>query len=256
MFLDWRVMGASVVGTAHEKNGTPCQDAHAYQFLAGSGGVAMAVSDGAGTAEHSAEGSGLAVREAVAVLAAAGWKRPGTEAEWTLLLHDAFRQAREAVLGRAQLFRLEPHLFAATLTCVVLFDGWLVAGQVGDGLVVAQAEDSEALLVAARPVRGEYANETMFLTGETALENIQMSFERRPVQAVAVLSDGLIRLAMDIATGQAHRPFFQPLFAFAAASRERLTAEAELKAFLSSERVNTRTDDDKTLVLLARERRE
>jgi hypothetical protein len=255
MFLNWRIMGASVAGTSHEKNGIPCQDSHAYQFLAGSSGVAIAVSDGAGTAERSAEGSGLAVREAVAVLAAAAWKRPQTEAEWTTLLNDAFRQARSAVLSRAELFQLEPALFNATLTCVVLFDGWLVVGQVGDGLVVAQTEEDE-LWVAARPVRGEYANETMFLTGETALDNIQMTFQQRPVQALAVLSDGLIRLAMDMPTGQAHRPFFQPLFAFAAASREKVTAEGELTAFLSSERVNTRTDDDKTLVLLAREMRE
>lgn len=255
MFSNWRIVGASVAGVSHHKNNIPCQDSHIYEFIGGNSGVAIAVSDGAGTAERSAEGSGLAVREASAVLASAAWKRPQTEAEWTLLLTDAFRMARSAVLSRAEILQQPAGLFAATLTCVVLLNDWLVVGQVGDGLVVAQMEDGE-LWTAARPARGEYANETYFLTSENALDTIQISFQQQPIQALGVLSDGLIRLAMDMPTGRPHLPFFQPLFNFTAAIRDNFSAQSELAAFLASERVNARTDDDKTLVLLAREKRD
>jgi hypothetical protein len=45
-----------------------------------------------------------------------------------------------------------------------------------------------------------------------------------------------------------HAPFFRPLFAFAMESTDSAAAEP-LAAFLASERVTRRTDDDKTLVL-------
>ena len=53
-----------------------------------------------------------------------------------------------------------------------------------------------------------------------------------------------------------HTPFFTPLFRFAASVEEddekRDAAGEQLAAFLSSERVNARTDDDKSLVLAVR----
>jgi hypothetical protein len=74
-----------------------------------------------------------------------------------------------------------------------------------------------------------------------------------PVQAVAVMTDGLLRLVLDMNRNQPHRPFFQPLLAFAAQVSDPGEANAQLTAFLGSERVNARTDDDKTLVLAARQ---
>lgn len=54
---------------------------------------------------------------------------------------------------------------------------------------------------------------------------------------------------MDVTTNKPHVPFFQPLVAFAARAENQTDAREQLTAFLASERVCARTDDDKTLVL-------
>jgi hypothetical protein len=66
-----------------------------------------------------------------------------------------------------------------------------------------------------------------------------------------VLSDGLLRLALRLPSGEPYPPFFQPLFGFAAAALPEDQANEQLSAFLNSKRVCDRTDDDKTLVLAA-----
>src|SRR5258708_32385476 len=60
----WRYAYASVAGTSHEKNGSPCQDAGSCRVVEtiGGGPVLLAVaSDGAGSARRSEEGARLAV---------------------------------------------------------------------------------------------------------------------------------------------------------------------------------------------------
>jgi serine/threonine protein phosphatase PrpC len=64
----WRVVGASVVGTAHEKTGQPCQDAHGWRILPDNVLIA-AVADGAGSAALGEIGAQVAVR---AVLGCSG----------------------------------------------------------------------------------------------------------------------------------------------------------------------------------------
>jgi hypothetical protein len=247
----WRVVGASVQGTSHLKRDVPCQDAHAYRCLAG--GVALlAVADGAGSAERSHQGAQWAVDRAIAGLEAALEQAlPQDETAWESLLVDVFRQARDAILQHATAGELPPRIFATTLTCAVLADGWLVTGQVGDGVVVAQTEDGE-LFPAVQPQRGEYANETYFLTLEDALQRVVVQTFARPIAALALMSDGLTRLAMNVVEYTPHRPFFEPLLTFAARMDQEPEARAQLEALLASERVCARTDDDKTLVLIAR----
>jgi hypothetical protein len=131
----------------------------------------------------------------------------------------------------------------------------LVVAQIGDGAVVAMDMD-DSLFTVTRLQRGEYANETHFLVQEDALDQLVIDVVDRPVQALAVMSDGLIRLALKMPSQEPHTPFFSPLFRFAASVEEddakRDAAGEQLAAFLSSDRVNARTDDDKSLVLAVR----
>lgn len=247
----WRVIGASVQGTSHQKRDTPCQDAHGYRVLAGEV-VLVAVADGAGSAERSHEGAQCAVETVlVAVEAALAEGEPQDAAAWEVLLAEAFRQARQAILQLGAGDDLSPRAFATTLTCAVACDAALAIGQIGDGIVVAGAKDGE-LFAATQPQRGEYANETFFLTMAEALQQVEIHVYPGAVEALAVMSDGLIRLAMNLATYEPHVPFFRPLLAFAAQAEDSADAEAQLASLLASERVCARTDDDKTLVLVAR----
>ena len=71
-------------------------------------------------------------------------------------------------------------------------------------------------------------------------------------QALAMSTDGLLRLALKLPAYEPHPPFFKPLFAFIAEAGDTAVASQQLAGFLASPRVCARTDDDKTLVLAAR----
>jgi len=163
----------------------------------------------------------------------------------------AFEAARERVLALAGEAGESPRKYAATLTGVAASADCLAVGQIGDGAVVAEDEDGR-LWTATRLQRGEYANETHFLTEEGALDQVSIEVFERPVRALAVLSDGLVRLALKLPDQEPHAPFFQPLFRFAGAVEDGEQAASQLAGFLDSERVNARTDDDKSLVLAVR----
>jgi len=66
---------------------------------------------------------------------------------------------------------------------------------------------------------------------------------------LALMSDGLSRLALQLPAYTPHAPFFIPLWAFAAQAGMGNLANQELAAFLASDRVCARTDDDKSLVI-------
>ena len=247
----WQVVAASVQGTSHQKREIPCQDAHAYRLLPDEI-LLIAVADGAGAAEQAAAGAALAITETMRALEAALQKRsPNSKAMWRSVLVGAFKQARQAIIELAASQGGSPQKFATTLTCVIASAQWLAVAQVGDGIAVAQANNGR-LFTTLTPQRGEYANETCFLTMDNALEYVDVKIYRQSVRALAVITDGLARLAMNMVENSPHEPFFQPLFSFAAQITDETEAKRQLTAFLSSERVCLRTDDDKTLVLAVR----
>lgn len=250
IFAGWRVLGASVVGTSHRKTDRPCQDAHAYQVLPN--GALLVVADGAGSAERSEAGARLAADTALAALleaVALGW--PSSEQVWREVFAAAYAQARTAIFDRAAQEGAPARDYATTLLCAALSADLLAVAQLGDGVVVA-ADGAGQYFVAAAPQRGEYANETYFLVQPQALANVAVQVYAQPVQALAVMTDGLLRLVLDVQTITPHAPFFNPLVAFANAAPHADQANGQLADFLDSERVSARTDDDKTLVLAVR----
>jgi hypothetical protein len=244
----WRVIGASVTGTAHTRAGTPCQDAHRWEMLP-DGCLIAAVADGAGSAPRAEEGSRLAADTAVAHLAASvRADMPADTCGW----HDAMRAAFEAATASLAAIAADAETavrdYATTLTLVAATPDMLAVGQIGDGIVVAEDRDG-ALFLAATPQRGEYANEVALLTAPDAAARMILSCFSTGVRAFAATTDGLLRLAVRLPAYEPHAPFFRPLFAFAMESTDSAAAAEPLAAFLASERVTRRTDDDKTLVL-------
>ena len=247
----WRVVGASVPGTAHLTRGIPCQDAHAFARLP-DGGLLVAVADGAGSASHAADGARIASQRVVAWLEAQlGARRPSDALEWAQLMEEAFHEARDALVKRARNRRLRLRDLSTTLTCLAATDAALAVGHIGDSVAVISNGDGRLELV-AHPQRGEYANEVMLLTMRNALNRFEVRVMPRHVHALAVTSDGLLRLATKLPHYDPFPPFFAPLFDFTTRAEDAGQAEAALTQFLQSDRVNARTDDDKTLVLAAR----
>ncbi|HZD57756.1 MAG TPA: PP2C family serine/threonine-protein phosphatase [Anaerolineales bacterium] len=247
----WRVVSASVAGTSHQKLDLPCQDAHAWRILP-HGLIVISLADGAGTANRAADGATRAADCSIAVLAESlSQELPPNAASWQSLFTDAFSQAHQSLIDMAEAEGLPLKAFATTLACVAVAADWLAVGQIGDGVVVVGMEGGD-LVLAARPQRGEYANETLFLTMGDSLEQMEVRVESRRVDHLIVMSDGLSRLALNLPLYKPHRAFFDPLLAFAAEAHDSALAAQQLVAFLSSERVCERTDDDKTLVVAVR----
>ncbi len=254
MKTDWMVIGAAVQGLSHQKQGLPCQDALEYRCLSG-GALLVALADGAGSATRSELGARAAVQSAIDSLASSLESSQPTDCcDWEEVFWDTFENAR-AALKQLSEERDEPlRDFATTLTCLGATPEQLIVGQLGDGAVVVRGVDG-VLDTVTTMQRGEYANETYFLTQEHALEQVAIQVINLPIQALAVMSDGLTRLALKRPTNEPYLPFFEPLFAFveeSVASNDSAQANEALTAFLASPRVCERTDDDKALVLAMR----
>ncbi len=254
MKADWQVIGAAVQGLSHQKQGLPCQDALEFRCLP-DGVLLVALADGAGSATRSEVGARAAVQAALDSLASSLEScQPANCCDWVEVFCDTFERARAALIQLSE-ERDEPlRDFATTLTCLAATSEQLIVGQLGDGAVVARGADG-ILDTVTTLQRGEYANETYFLTQEQALEQVAIQVINLPMQALAVMSDGLTRLALKRPTNEPHLPFFEPLFAFVEAStpsNDGAQANEALTAFLASPRVCERTDDDKALVLALR----
>ena len=255
MESDWQIIGAAVQGLSHQKQGLPCQDALKYHCLPG-GILLVALADGAGSAIHAEIGAQAAVDASLDwLLTHVEKEHPFECCEWTELMWATFQNARTALERLGEEHDEPIRSFATTLTCLVATPEQLIVGQLGDGAVVAVGEDDGLKTVTALQ-RGEYANETNFLTQDQALDLVAIQVIDERIRALAVMSDGLTRLALKRPNNEPHLPFFKPLFAFvesSASSNDGAQAKDALTEFLTSPRVCERTDDDKSLVLALRQ---
>ena len=254
MESEWQVIGAAVQGLSHQKQGLPCQDALKYRCLPG-GIFLVTLADGAGSAIHAELGAQAAVQASVDwLIASLENDQPIECCEWTEVIWESFQNARTALEKLGEENDEPLRSFATTLTCLVATPERLVVGQLGDGAVVAAGEKGDLNTVTTLQ-RGEYANETNFLTQDQALDLVAIQVIDEQVQALAVMSDGLTRLALKRPNNEPHTPFFKPLFAFvesSATSSDPAQGNEALMEFLASPRVCERTDDDKALVLALR----
>lgn len=244
----WQVLAASVCGTSHEKVGQLCQDAHCWEKLP-EGILVAAVADGAGSATLGKVGAIVAAQTAVETISyKSPTPRPDDEEGWKVLLNNALVAAKTAVEAEAVACSMTARDLATTLILVIATPKMIVAAQVGDG--VAVAGDSEGNIIAlTAPQRGEYINETTFLVSPNALDTAQINLWRGAAANIALLSDGLQMLALEINQGTPHVPFFSPLFKFMANVTDETEAKEQLVAFLRSPRIVERADDDLTLLL-------
>jgi hypothetical protein len=140
--------------------------------------------------------------------------------------------------------------YACTLLGAVVGQSTAAYLQIGDGAIVVATEESGEYTWVFWPQHGEYANATNFLTEEQAGQSLL--FETGPpVDEIALFSDGIERLVLDFSSRTVHSPSFRPIFDWLARAEpnyDRQPSQA-LIAYLGSDHVNRRTDDDKTLVM-------
>jgi serine/threonine protein phosphatase PrpC len=253
----WRYVAASVVGTSHEKVGGICQDANDCQVHLLPNGEKVfvaAVADGAGSALRGGDGAAKAC--SVFLNLANEHLNSGNSVEqisldtarsWILEIQNAIGKEAESIC-------LDPRELACTLLGFVAGQSHTACLQVGDGVIVVADSEQGAYGHVFWPDRGEYANTTHFVTEDQAVEHLQFAVVQRQIVEAALLTDGLQDVALDYHEHAAHEPFFRGLFAPLKTAEEGRCDELSrsLREFLSSHRVNEKTDDDKTLVLASR----
>lgn len=248
--IRWRVSGASVCGSGHQRHNQPCQDACQWQVV-NSKWLVAAVADGAGSATHAEIGAHLAVKSVVAHLVAAiSANQFQIEVDELLQtsLTDAFHMARTGLEKEADVRGIALRELATTLVVVVAHPELVAVAQIGDGAAVVKPQSLDPIALTI-PQTGEYLNQTLFLTAPQVLTQIQTVVWRGNPAQLALFTDGLQLLALKLPEATAHRPFFTPLFQFIAEETDPVSATEQLIGFLNSNRIRERTDDDLTLVL-------
>jgi hypothetical protein len=249
----WCWAAARAIGTAHLESGTPCQDAFAVQALrlaSGSEVLVASLADGAGSAERADAGARLATSLCVEVVAEALAHGAADVKDPAALLRFAAEQARLAVAALAGHEEQDVADFASTLLVALLHAEGGAIGQIGDGAIVAR-NGGGAWQPILWPDHGEYVNTTRFLTDPDGLDHLRVEEVHGCVESVCLFSEGIERLVLDLGTRTAHAPFFEAIFKRLGDDPQPGHAariSRELTAFLGSEAVNSRTDDDKSIL--------
>ncbi|EZP73058.1 putative protein serine/threonine phosphatase [Sphingomonas paucimobilis] len=245
----WTWASASVRGTSHSELGENRQDA--FRVLAARNGMLVAVvCDGAGSATYGRYGAVLAAR--ALSNCAQDWIGDQQTIPGPAEIETWVEDASQIIAGAAERIDAAERDFATTLVMAVSDGEKTITAHVGDGAIVARCRHSQQLLDLSWPDNGDYAATTFFLTDPSPRLRIGLA-NGFAIDRLALMTDGLERLALNFLDRTAHAPFFDAMFRVLPGAGCGCDAplSRQLAAFLASDHVNGRTDDDKTLILAA-----
>jgi Protein phosphatase 2C len=257
-FINWKYVYSSVAGTFHARSSLPNQDACDARVIIDAAGhevLIAAVSDGAGSAISGRTGSKLAchhiIEEVKSYFARAG---DGVQ------LADGFIENwiddyQQIIYSKSREDGLTMQDYACTLLTAIVERDRVAYFQIGDGAIVASQRDQEdQYLCIFWPQQGEYANTTNFLTDIDAVEKIYRKSISVTIDELSLFTDGIQNLVLNSRTRSAHTQFFLPIFNWLRPQSSGYSQELadKLAAYLNSEKINSRTDDDRTLVVATR----
>ena len=181
----WKTAGAYVQGTGHEKNGRPCQD-RIYSIVDKNVAV-ISLADGAGSCSYSHIGAEIVTKTVCRVLK--------DKFDFIYGFSEGFRKDYILYELLMSLGYMACNLgvalteLSATLLFVAVRGNLFIAGHIGDGVIGFL--DNEAVEVLSYPDRGEFANETYFVTSHSALDHFRiMKGEIGTIKGFILMSDG------------------------------------------------------------------
>jgi serine/threonine protein phosphatase PrpC len=246
----WKVIGQSVIGSSHVQTGKPCQDAVRYKLISWGDDEALLgfISDGAGSARYADIAADLAVENGLSVTEE--WLRNGNELDEPRLLQlgEAIYDELTAV---AAAYESPVNEFSCTLLGFIILPHRACFLQIGDGAIIRNDGKGHFTTI-WWPHNGEYQNTTAFLIDDQNLPNLKTRIIEEEITEIAVFTDGLQMLALNNETITVHQPFFNDLFKWlrkADDARNISILNNKLREYLSGSVINSRTDDDKTLLL-------
>ena len=207
LFCRWVGAASSERGRGHRAQGLPCQD-RCHIWL-GVGGAGIVVSDGAGSAKRSEDGAEIVVKVTAGMLRGRTlWNDHRDRGDAGVQIIAACREEME---NRAEKLECPVSDLAATVAFVTVAGDEMMAGNLGDGVVVAFSRGVADVLIA--PDRGEFANETVFVTSSDAGERLRIV--RRPREGYdgfAIISDGAGESLYQRRTGSVAPAFLSDIF--------------------------------------------
>lgn len=216
--------------------------------------VAVA-SDGAGSASHGDIGAKVASR-AFHSRIEKHLQAGQLIADLTpLILENWLQTFRAEIETQAEALEAPIRDFASTLLAFIVGPDRFAFIQLGDGAIIYRLADTDSpYLLAEWPDNGEYENQTYFLTDREDIQRFRYGVVEGNVSEVAIITDGLQRIALDYAERVPFAPFFRPILAALKPEMDGEQPELSdaLESFLSSSQVNNRTNDDKTLIIASR----
>ena len=251
--MAWKTVARSSIGSAHIKKSLPCQDFAEIREIA-KGLIIGACADGAGSAQKSEVGAQQAVDAALRSMERHGFSMLKSEEEARKTFSAVLAEVKENLFAAAEIHDVAVKQLNCTLLCFVATPRRLVAAQIGDGFLVYRRSDKEATAAAEyellfEPDRGEFANQTVFVTSKRAQKALQVGLVEGDLDFLAAGSDGLLPVAVRYKDWSPHGPFFAPFYTFLKDDPPKAEMESEIDSFLASDRLNKKTDDDKTLML-------
>ena len=208
----WRHISHSVRGAAHLDENSSCQDHNCVRILSveSADSLIACVADGAGSAKHSAIGSEIAC-DAVKELATVYFEQHGCvdDVDDKVALHWC-KEARTRIRDEANLREVPPRQFATTLCVAVVGTARSSFFQIGDGAIILGSGGVYGVVF--WPQSGEYANTTNFLTSDDYADHVEFRSTDTRFSDLALLTDGLERLALRFDNQTPHAPFFSTAF--------------------------------------------
>ena len=164
-------------------------------------------------------------------------------------------QVRAEIFLRAKSEGLLPREFACTVAAAIIGLDYGMFLQIGDGAIVISEEGLNEYSPIFWPHHGEFANQTNFITQDNFSEILDFASIKQKFDKIALFTDGLERLILDFQSRTVYPPSISSIFEWLAVTPildpVKLPSEA-FKAYLSSDHINNRTDDDRTLVMATR----
>jgi len=141
--------------------------------------------------------------------------------------------------------------YASTLICSVLLPEQAWHLQIGDGAAVFGY--GEQRVVDYWPAKGEYGNETFFITDDNVLDQVHIKEIEIP-DDVTLFTDGLEAIALDLKNREVHQPFYDSFYRVLKQRDAGFQSDLAkgLASWMQTDLVTSRTDDDKSLVLISR----
>lgn len=260
--MSWVYAFGAAPGTSHIKAGSTCQDSCTCEVINSkeNGEILIAIaSDGAGSAKFGETGSRLIcniIKEEINSFLDKGFCLKDINRETVVEWIEEFRiEALNIAEDNGGYIRD----YACTLIAAIVGLYKEVYFQIGDGAIVVlpkyHPRDYKCIFW---PQKGEYENTTFFATDKAAVDQY-LEFKMGEsvadeIISIAVFTDGIQHLALHYESRVPFGRFFEPLFKDLDSVKKKNVKEINtfLERFLSSEKINKRTDDDKTLIMAAR----